>query len=324
MDATWGADPEALDQLAAQLGNWATSLAQQKALLEAHLHSAPWHGQDADEFRLAWHNRLSPTIAVAVGALHNAQTSLRQNAAQQREASGVSGGVATVAHSATGMLRSTYVAGAGPTNAVTLRRHLKHLTEVSVSRDSHHQLFDASLSRSGQSSLHGIPVQGRLQAGIHADQSGHASLTLSREGLAAEGSLGIGAMATALASGSLGGKYLNVQGRGEVAAGVRADAEGRVDIGRDGIDAKVGGQAFAGAEASGSITENVGGVGVTEGVHGYAGFGVSGNADAQVTMDDVKVSAHIGAALGIGAGVDIKIEIHPDRVIAGVSHFFHI
>ncbi len=89
MNATWGADPDALDRLAAQMDAWATLLARHRVTLNAHIHSAPWRGQEADRFRQTWNSRLSPSLVGSVNALHAAQGSLKQNAAQQRQASAV-------------------------------------------------------------------------------------------------------------------------------------------------------------------------------------------------------------------------------------------
>ncbi len=89
MSGTWGADPEQLDRLAAHLGDCASVLAQHRLTLNAHLYSCPWHGHEADRFRQEWASRLAPALAAAVSALHNAQVILRQNADQQRQASGV-------------------------------------------------------------------------------------------------------------------------------------------------------------------------------------------------------------------------------------------
>lgn len=86
---TWGADPEALDQLAAQIGIWAGALAQHRVNLGAHIYSAPWRGTEADSFRQEWNSRLSPALAAVSEALLRAQKILRHNAEQQRQASGV-------------------------------------------------------------------------------------------------------------------------------------------------------------------------------------------------------------------------------------------
>jgi hypothetical protein len=87
MNATWGADPDALERLAAQIDTWANLLSQHRVTLNAHIHSAPWHGQEADRFRQTWNTRLSPSVAAAVSALGAAEVVLRQNADQQRQAS---------------------------------------------------------------------------------------------------------------------------------------------------------------------------------------------------------------------------------------------
>jgi hypothetical protein len=88
MNATWGADPDALDRLAAQVDSWATLLSQYRVTLNAHIHSAPWHGQEADRFRQTWSSRLSPSLASTVSALQTAHVALQRNAEEQRNASG--------------------------------------------------------------------------------------------------------------------------------------------------------------------------------------------------------------------------------------------
>jgi len=103
MNATWGADPDALDRLAAQMDAWASLLSQHRLTLNAHIHNAPWHGQEADRFRQTWSSRLSPSLASTVSALQAAHVALQRNADEQRRASDA-GSAPGTALAARGML----------------------------------------------------------------------------------------------------------------------------------------------------------------------------------------------------------------------------
>ncbi|MBO0608737.1 WXG100 family type VII secretion target [Myceligenerans salitolerans] len=157
-----------------------------------------------------------------------------------------------------------------------------------------------------------------VAAGAGYDASGEVSL--SENGLVAEGQVGANAGVSASAEGQVGyGDHLGAEGSVDAFAGARAEATGGVSIGPDGLGASVGGEAFAGAEASANGSATV--AGVTAGAEGsvYAGVGVKANADVNVGFDNVSVDFELGAALGIGAGVSVSLDWSPADTVDAIT-----
>lgn len=165
-------------------------------------------------------------------------------------------------------------------------------------------------------------VHGSGEAGVAAgagyDASG--SVTLSENGLVAEGSVGANAGVGASASGEVGyGDHLGASGSAEVFAGARAEANGGVSLGPDGLGVSAGVDAFAGAEASAEGSVTAAGVTAEAGVTAYAGVGVTANADVNVGLDNVSVDLELGAALGIGGGFDVSFDWSPAETVDAIT-----
>jgi hypothetical protein len=91
-----GADPVALESLAAAMGSAARRLDHIRAITRAQLHSVQWHGADADSVRSEWDGRHSLVLASAAQSLSAAQARLVHEAQQQIEASGTGSGAGSV------------------------------------------------------------------------------------------------------------------------------------------------------------------------------------------------------------------------------------
>jgi hypothetical protein len=87
-----GADADALDRLADQLESEATALEGMHRALGRQLYSAPWRGGSADRFRQNWGGNHAGQVSRAAEFLRANARSLRDNARQQRDASGSGGG----------------------------------------------------------------------------------------------------------------------------------------------------------------------------------------------------------------------------------------
>src|SRR5690242_19213313 len=87
-----GADPAQLDGLAASFDRAADSLDGVRTSVGGTFGRVWWEGRDGDQARGDWRGRHDTSIAAACAALREAAKSLRANAAQQRAASGSTGG----------------------------------------------------------------------------------------------------------------------------------------------------------------------------------------------------------------------------------------
>jgi uncharacterized protein YukE len=89
MGQTSGADADALDGLAHEVGELASRLRSAQARLGRAIHSSPWNGRTADRFRQQWDGEYRRSMLGASQFLTSASTELRTHAQQQRDASGV-------------------------------------------------------------------------------------------------------------------------------------------------------------------------------------------------------------------------------------------
>lgn len=87
-----GADPDALDRLAADFDRGAGSLEQTAARVRTSVHANPWSGARATRFRTDWDQRHAPMLKRTALALRTAAKQLRLQAQEQRQASSASGG----------------------------------------------------------------------------------------------------------------------------------------------------------------------------------------------------------------------------------------
>lgn len=86
-----GADPDALDRLAADFDRGAGTLEATALRVRVSVHANPWAGARATRFRSDWDQRHGPQLKRTATTLRTAAKHLRQQAAEQRRASSASG-----------------------------------------------------------------------------------------------------------------------------------------------------------------------------------------------------------------------------------------
>lgn len=84
-----GADPVQLDALGIKMTVAADRLESIRTGIGALLAHSHWEGRDADDFRHLWHHQLAPRLHNAAVTTRAGATTVRANAQQQRDASGV-------------------------------------------------------------------------------------------------------------------------------------------------------------------------------------------------------------------------------------------
>jgi uncharacterized protein YukE len=87
-----GADPDALDRLAADFDRSAGTLESTAVRVRASVHANPWSGAKATRFRNDWDQRHGPMLKRTALALRTAAKQLRLQAQEQRQASSAGGG----------------------------------------------------------------------------------------------------------------------------------------------------------------------------------------------------------------------------------------
>lgn len=92
MTTMYGADVEALDALARAFSQAADQLDRVRTSTRGAVYGASWRGARADAFRDQWDSRHATSLRVAATRLRAAGEDLVRQAAQQREASGISSG----------------------------------------------------------------------------------------------------------------------------------------------------------------------------------------------------------------------------------------
>lgn len=107
MTQMFGADPDALERVGAELGRVAGEVRSRGRRLQRALNAAPWHGRGADRFRDEFAHVHLRAIEDAASFLDRSVDVLRQNAREQREASSAFGGTAGGWRSFTGSDRTT-------------------------------------------------------------------------------------------------------------------------------------------------------------------------------------------------------------------------
>jgi hypothetical protein len=85
-----GADPESLDRLAANFNNTAKDFGSTQKNLSGPIHSSPWNGRKADQFRQRWDSEYARNLRNATQFLNEQANELRRQAEQQRRTSGAS------------------------------------------------------------------------------------------------------------------------------------------------------------------------------------------------------------------------------------------
>lgn len=87
-----GADPDALDRLAADFDRSAGVLESTAVRVRASVHANPWAGAKATRFRNDWDQRHGPMLKRTALSLRTAAKQLRLQAQEQRQASSAGGG----------------------------------------------------------------------------------------------------------------------------------------------------------------------------------------------------------------------------------------
>lgn len=86
-----GADIAQLEALAAEFGRRAEQLEQLTTTIHSRVYDTVgqhWSGNDADQFRNSWDGEYRKSLNLVIASLKQAQSAVRQNAAEQRQASG--------------------------------------------------------------------------------------------------------------------------------------------------------------------------------------------------------------------------------------------
>ena len=172
--------------------------------------------------------------------------------------------------------------------------------------------------------LGSVPIDAGVAASATVDAQAQSDVSVSRKGLTLGADASVSAEAQAEVRADVGNRYLGATSVASASVGAEAEGDGSVHVGLDGVEAKVGAQAFAAASASEQASVHALGATATARGSVYAGIGIYANADADVTMKDVKMSAHLGAALGLGAGINVSIDVKPLDVIHDLGHIVRL
>lgn len=185
----------------------------------------------------------------------------------------------------------------------------------SLSKDAAWQASrTATASARGETTVAGIPMQGTATATATAEAHANARASVSLKGADISATAGASVIATAAVVGSVGSRNLGVSGGAGVTAQASADAHASAHVDGHGATVKAGAEVGASVSADAHVTAHTGGVDTTLGAHAYAGVQAHAQGEAVVTAHDVKAHVSVGASLGIGAGVDVTVEVHPDQV----------
>lgn len=82
-----GADPDELRELGGRMDSSADQVDHVTAAITALLSFSRWEGADGERFRSEWHGRLRGQLSAAAAAMRDCGSTLRDNAAQQTDAS---------------------------------------------------------------------------------------------------------------------------------------------------------------------------------------------------------------------------------------------
>ncbi len=264
-----------------------------------------WVGSDASEFVGWWMNKHRPALQSALDSITGLATSARNNADAQDLVSGVSTGTPP---------GQTSLTGGDPAS---------RLLDFALNGTSATQQASAgwSAQANAQGSTHfgAIPLSGDAHAQAFANATEQSHATLSKDGAEAGVTAAVGVGATAAASGRIGNDMASLDGNADASVGADAKGSASAAIGLDGADLKGDAGAFVGGQVDGNVSGQVGGVGVGLGGHAYAGAGVHVGGEAQIGLDETKVSLSLGAALGVGAGVDVTFDVKPEQVLDDIG-----
>jgi len=323
----WGADAEALDALARSFGDASDHLRRIQRSVRAGVHTAPWRGHRADAFRSEWDGAHTRTLLGAADAVEAAAGLLRRNASEQRQATRVAGSAVpamVLAGAAAGSLRWADSAARSllgtVDDALGTDPRLDLLTgQLKVSHPLFHGQTGYGADGHARATLGGVALgaDGSVLAGGRAD--GSVDFSLGRDGL--DAGMGVsgqyGLAATGGVSAALGAASLAASAGGFV--GARGNAGAKVFAGPDGIGGHAGAGAFIGADASGRVGVDVGGVDAGLTGHAMAGLAAEASVDGKVSADEIHIHAKLGLALGVGAGIEPDVTVHPREVISTIG-----
>ena len=339
---TSGADPDALDALAARLDKGATTIEGVYTPVRQSLHGSGWVGQDADRFANDWNGPSKTRLAQCATALRDAATTLRKNAQAQRVTSndydgslGVwnehrlylpiirltdpnqppiwtsDGGIADKLASGGATFRPGSLAGG--VAAIALGGGLAAGASGAWSKG-----WDGSTKVDGSLGPVKASAHAEGEAGVSA--SGSASATLGRDGASASagGEVFAGVKGSAGADVSMGPAYGHAEVQAEV--GAEAAAKGNAHIGLDGAAVGASGSAFVGGKLSGELSGGISGVSETATGGVSYGVGVSGSASAAVGRHNIELKLSGNAALGLGLNGSIDLKVDPTRLATDGAH----
>ncbi len=315
MSQMQGANPDELDDLARTFSAQAQQLRGLGNQVRHQLHGVHWDGRDAGEFRLDWDHRHGPLLERIAAHFVELESQLRGQAQQQRTASADTG--------------SSTAGGVGVDGKAAALAGIGVLGPVAglAGRGSDRTLRDtlSSWSHSGSAGASGslgpLDFRGRVSGSTMTGSvtkewgiAGPAFDPLTGIWAPAQAGASLGAqyaLAQGLADGSVTVGPGSLDGRVSAFAGARAGVDANVTLGPDGLGANIGAGALLGATASGAASASAYGQSGTVSGHVTAGFELKADADAKISYEHVKASVELGAALGIGIGGKISVDLSP-------------
>ena len=314
--AIWGADPEGLEQFASDLSQASGQFRQIQRQLSARIHSAPWSGSDASRFLDSWRGPYSSSLLSTASALEQAASIVRRNAEEQRAAGAAESG----STSAWSGMASGFAGGGGGVGAGSEAsgwHGLSGSAEVSGSRSI------GSLTMTGGANVETFKA--------HTD-SGTYFNTPKYDLVSGEWSpLAVGATASAaynIAAASANGSAklgaATVGATASASVGAQADAQAGLSLGKNGVGAHAGVGGSVGARVDGSTSAEAFGQKATVQGHAIAGLELHADIDANVSLNKVEMSLSIGAALGVGGGWDVKVELDPIAAAQNLEKFANL
>ena len=212
-----GADPDALDRLAADFDRGAGTLEATALRVRVSVHANPWAGARATRFRSDWDQRHGPQLKRTATILRTAAKQLRQQAAEQRRASsagGVSGAGRAAGTSVQGRSSGAWPArldaavsvlmealGVGRDFAEVMVDALdQRLMKTGLSAATRDLILDSRLATALRISGTGLAVVGVAQ-GVFDVVAGNMS---NDEARVWRGGLGVGGVAVGLVNAPLG------------------------------------------------------------------------------------------------------------------------
>ena len=232
-----GANPDDLDRLASAFINASRTLGHLRGEINARLHTAPWIGEQADEFRAHWNSRHQPILTNTASMLNAGAVTLRANAQQQIDASSAAGA---------GSGSAAYLNSSQATNyANNVRRDAALVNLEGKKSPAEQQAWWNSLSAARQNELiatvpalllklNGLPKDAKTSANEAAVESYRSAVSVSADTLKVSGSVDI--------------KYIEIGGKAKIVKTLYENGNYTVTL-SEAISAGVGAAIPAGASA---------------------------------------------------------------------------